>query len=226
LQVSIVRPESPGEPAELCIIIDVLRATTTAAVLCQRLGELCLLRTPADLDQLPPGSYALFSELSGIVCEHPRFDNSPVQARDAEITGTPVLVTTNGTLAVGIAAQLAPQIVLASFVNLSAIADHVTRTAPSRIAIMPAGNIKSAKRCSEDDACAEALAARLAGAELDLPARIAAVRADPRILRRQAAEPGLPADLDLCFSVDVVAVVPVVTAVGAWFRVATQPSPP
>ena len=218
MQVAIARPEAPGEPVDLCIVIDVLRATTTASVLCHRLGEICLLRTPDDLGMLPSGAYALFSELKGIVCEHPRFDNSPVQARDAQIAGTPVLVTTNGTLAVGIAAQLAPEIVLASFVNLSAIVDHVVRRAPARVAVMPAGNIKSAQRCSEDDACAEAIAARLAGEALDLAARIAQVRADPRILRRQAAEPGLPADLDLCFSVDAVPVVPKVVGAAGYFR--------
>lgn len=227
MKVAIVHPsQAPGEPVDVCIVVDVLRATTTATVLCQRLGELCVVRKPDDLAQLPPraGGYALFSELAGVESDIPRFDNSPVQARDVALEGrTPVLVTTNGTLAVGLAAQFAGEVLLAGFVNLSAVVAYVRARGISSVALMPAGNIKRDKRCVEDDGCAEAIASRLSvGSDpVDVHAIIAACRLEGRIIDRRANEPNLGADIDLSFDLDAVPVVPRV--VGAadqrWFGV-------
>jgi 2-phosphosulfolactate phosphatase len=225
MNVAIVRPEDPA-PAEVdvCIVVDVLRATTTAAVLCHRLGELCVIPSAADLPRLPartPG-YALFSELKGLEVDIPRFDNSPVQARNADLAGRmPVLVTTNGTVAVGLAARFASEIVLGSFVNASAVVAHVRARGAARIAVMPAGNINKTQRCAEDDGCAETLAAMLTGKAVDTGAVIATCRVDARIQRRTASEPGLAADVDLCFDLDAVGVVPRVTRATdePWFAV-------
>ena len=226
MNVAIVRPSDVPHPAvDVCIVVDVLRATTTATVLCHRLGQVCLVRTPDDLSQLParPAGYALFSELRGLVSEIPRFDNSPIQARDAELAGRmPVLVTTNGTIAVGLAAMFAAEVLLASFVNLSAVVDYVRARGVATVAVMPAGNVKKAKRCIEDDGCADALVARLsADASFDVRAVIAACRLDARIVERRANEPNLGADIDLCFEVDAVPVVPRVADAAAqrWFDV-------
>ena len=141
MKAAIVRPsEAPNASAfDVCIVIDVLRATTTATILCERLDQISLVRTPADLGQLPAraGGYALFSELSGVESDLRRFDNSPVQARTVALDGAmPVLVTTNGTLAVGLAAQLAQQVVLAGFVNMSAVADYIRAQGAATVAIM------------------------------------------------------------------------------------------
>ena len=225
MQVAIVRPEEPAPAhADVCVVVDVLRATTTATVLCHRLGELCVIRSPAELGELPPrpAGYALFSELTGIEADLPRFDNSPVLARDAELAGrTPVLVTTNGTVAVGLAARFARQILLGSFVNAAAVVDHVRQSGAASVVVMPAGNIKKAERCIEDEGCAQTIAAALRGEAIEATALIAACRGDARILRRTAKEPGLAADLDLCLSLDAVPVVPCVVPGpdGRWFAV-------
>jgi 2-phosphosulfolactate phosphatase len=225
VRIAIVRPEDPApEPVDVCIVVDVLRATTTAAVLCERLGELCVIPSVKDLAHLPAraAGYALFSELQGLEVDIPRFDNSPVQARRAELAGRmAVLATTNGTVAVGLAARFAREVVLGSFVNASVIAAHVRASGAARVAVMPAGNIGKAQRCSEDDGCANALAAMLAGAAVDTGAVIATCRADPRILRRSANEPGLSDDLAMCFAVDAIGVVPRVNDTGdeRWFAV-------
>jgi 2-phosphosulfolactate phosphatase len=225
VSVAIVRPEDPAPQAvDVCIVVDVLRATTTAAVLCERLGGLCVLPSAADLVHLPAraAGYALFSELKGLEVEVPRFDNSPVQARRADLAGRmPVLATTNGTVAVGIAARFAREVVLGSFINASAVAAHVRASGAARVAVMPAGNIGKAQRCSEDDGCAESLVAMLRGTAMDTAAVIAACRADPRILRRSANEPGLADDIALCFDLDAIAVAPRVSSISAqrWFAV-------
>jgi 2-phosphosulfolactate phosphatase len=230
LRISIVRPQEPAEPVDLCVVVDVLRATTTAAVLCHRLDELYVLRTPTDLEHLPAreAGYALFSELPGIEVGMARYDNSPVLARDAAIDGrVPVLVTTNGTIAVGLAARFARDIILAGFVNLSAVVDYVRRQQVATLSIMPAGNITSAKICVEDDGCARSIAGRLAeDGTLDIAAVIADCLGNPRILARRANEPNLGPDIDLCFAVDAVPVVPrvVVDAAQPWFLVERAPS--
>ena len=227
MHVKIVRPgDLLSERVELCIVVDVLRATTTAAVLCERLGEICVVRTPADLGQLTsrPGGYALFSELAGVDSDMPRFDNSPTQARSAPLAGRrPVLVTTNGTLAVGIAAGFADEVVLAGFVNLSAVVRYVRARAVASVAVLPAGNIHRARRCIEDDGCAGSIAALLTGEASDVESIIAGCRVDTRIMQRRATEPGLGADIDLCFDVDAVPVVPHVVGGGeqGWFDVVT-----
>lgn len=228
MNVSILRPTDPSTSAvsdryDVCIVVDVLRATTTAPVLCRR-GPFCVVRTPDDLTRLParmPG-YALFSELSGVVSDLPRFDNSPIQARDVDLEGrTPVLVTTNGTLAIAIAASIADEVLLASFVNLTATVDYVRAHQRARVAVMPAGHVKKAEVRTEDDLCANAIVARLTGAALDLEATLAACRADPRTERRRVKEENLGADIDLALSVDAVPVVPRVMggADQGWFEV-------
>ncbi|MDB4961853.1 MAG: 2-phosphosulfolactate phosphatase [Myxococcales bacterium] len=228
MRVSIVRPgDPPGERVDICIVIDVLRATSTATVLCRRLGELCVVTTPADLGELPEraAGYALFSELAGVESDIPRFDNSPIQARDVELDGRmPVLVTTNGTLAISLAAQIADEVLLAGFINVAAILDHVHRRGVASVALMPAGNVKRVRRNAEDDACADVIVAMLApdpAAPIDTAAAIAACRLDARIMERRANEPNLGADIDLCFDLDAVPIVPRVVgrADARWFRV-------
>ena len=231
VKAAIVRPSEAASAGEvdLCIVIDVLRATTTATILCERLDQIALVRTPAELGQLPAraGGYALFSELAGVESELRRFDNSPVQARTVDLDGQmPVLVTTNGTLAIGLAAQLAKDVVLAAFVNLSAVIEYARAGGAETVAIMPAGNINKGKLCIEDDRCADAIFARLTGAAFDVPDAIAACRRDARIMERRAKEPNLGADIELCFDVDAVTVVPRVAAAGEqrWFDVMTMRS--
>jgi 2-phosphosulfolactate phosphatase len=211
LQVAIARPEEPASNVDICIVVDVLRATTTAAVLCHRLGELYAIRSPQDLPRLPQRSagYAVFSELVGLESDLLRFDNSPAIAREVELGDrAPILVTTNGTIAVGLASQIAREVVLASFINLSSVVDFVRRSGAAKVAVMPAGNINKAQRCVEDDGCAQTIVARLSGAADDVSAVIAACHVDERIVRRRAREPGLAADLELCFALDGLAVVP------------------
>jgi len=214
VRVSIVRPHEARDPADVCVVIDVVRATTTATVLCHRLGGLCAVRGPDEVALLPPrdDGYVVFSELSTIQPDVMRYDNSPVLAKNAELgRRMPVLVTTNGTRALAVAATLAPELVLASFINLASVVEHVRAHGAHTVAIMPAGNIKNAQVCAEDDGCANVLAALLANETIDTAHVLTRCRTDERITRRLAREPDLAADLDVCFASDTVPVVPRVT---------------
>lgn len=224
IDVAITRPHELAGRADVCVVIDVLRATTTAAMLTQRCGDLYAVRSPAELAKLPPraAGYAVFSELAELTVEGARFDNSPAVARTAELGGRmPVLVTTNGTIAIALAAAHASEVVLGTFANLSAVAGYLARSGAKRVMVVPAGNVAKQAMCSEDDGCARVLAARLQGESIDTHAVIATCLADERIARRRAKEAILEEDLPLCFATDTQAVVPRVVPQPeqSWFAV-------
>ena len=116
-----------------------------------------------------------------------------------------MLVTTNGTLAVVRAARFAREIVLASFVNLSAIVEYVRGR---KVAVMPAGNIKGAKSCIEDDGCASSIVGRPHRRCRRRSRDHRGVYATPASSGGFGNEPGLAADIDVCFAVDSVPIVP------------------
>lgn len=198
-----------NHPPGVAIVIDVLRATSTAVVLLSRVPEVCVVAGLDAIAALPPRPYLIVSELDGADAFGPRIDNSPVEAGRVPLDGRmPVLVTTNGTRALCAAAESAEHVVAASFLNLGAVAAAVAALAPAQVTLLPAGDFTGGVPHAEDERCADALAALLRGERPDFPSLLAAARADARIERRLAREPGLAADLDLALSVDRFGVVP------------------
>lgn len=226
LQAADVSPGSRGvrvqrlRPAELSsqragtvVVIDVLRMTSTAAVLMGRPScvSLAVAATLGDLDRLsrPLADFLVVSELRGAPELGAWVDNSPVQVASIDLAGrTPVLVTTNGTRTLLAAAACAERVLLASFLDLQAVARHLADSAPpahdarqaqpsASVLIVPAGKFATGEACIEDDLCADALEALLAGREPDLASSADVIRAHPRIRRRVEDEPGFGADLDL-----------------------------
>jgi phosphosulfolactate phosphohydrolase-like enzyme len=188
---------------EVAVVIDVLRATSTAAVLLGRGAR--TLEVAAELADLAlaPGAL-IISEHAEAAAHGPRIDNSPVQASALPLDeGRPlVLVTTNGTRALAAAAGAAERVFAASFLNLGATARYLVGSGAARVTLVPAGDFAAAAPHTEDERCADALAALLAGAPVDAAALAASCRDDARVLRRLAREPALAADLDLCLTVD------------------------
>jgi 2-phosphosulfolactate phosphatase len=190
--------------------MDVFRMTSTAAMLmrdpsCQGVA---VAATLDDLQRLPrPASgYVVVSELVSASWPGAWVDNSPAQvARTAFGERTPVLVTTNGTRALLAAAACAEQVLLASFVDLHAVARHLVEGPEPRtdsVVLLPAGHFASGESRIEDDLCADALESLLAGTEPDLAASADLIRAHPRTRRRVEAEPGFAADVDLALQGD------------------------
>jgi phosphosulfolactate phosphohydrolase-like enzyme len=202
---------TPRDDAELIVVIDVLRATTTAAFLCQRGAEVSVLEWPADLDGLGSvDAYTVFSELE-IPPPWRHVDNSPAIARSGSWTGRPVLVTTNGTRAIHAALAAAPQVVLASFVNISAVASWIRARAPRTVVIAPAGFAPRRELRHEDDACAMALQGLLGDTAAATPVHEAASGCwkDPRVARRLENDAGLRADFELALTPDCVRCIPI-----------------
>ncbi len=203
MQIQRCRPGALcSQRADVAIVMDVLRMTSTAAALMHRSScpSVGLAATLGDLARLPR-PFLIVSELLEASRRGARIDNSPAQVSRVELgERTPVLVTTNGTKTVLAAAQCAPRVLLASFIDLHAVARHIAATAS--VLLVPAGSIASGRACIEDDLCADALESLLTGTEPDLEASAAIIRADPRVRARVEAEPGFSADLDVALRVE------------------------
>lgn len=194
---------SADERYDVAIVMDVLRASSTAAVLLDRVDEIAVVARPDALAQLAPRSWLMVSELAGVGDGGRRIDNSPTQAAAVALgADTPCLVTTNGTRALCAAATRAPRVLLAGFVNLRATVAAVLAAGPARVLLLPAGSFASGEQHHEDEACADALGARLRGEAIDEAALCASVRVEPRVMRRVAKEVGLATDIDLALSID------------------------
>ena len=206
----------PADAADVAVVIDVLRATTTAAYLVERVPEIIVLATPAELPSLGDADrFTVFSELELPPPWH-HVDNSPFAARTASWSGTPVLVTTNGTRAIHGALGVAETVVLASFVNIGAVAAWLRARAPGRVLVVPAGYEPRKQPRHEDDACASALVDLLAGTATadSIAAAAASCWRDTRVVRRIEDEPGLQQDVELALSVDSLRCVPVASTAG------------
>lgn len=193
---------------DVAVVIDVLRATTTAlAIFARGAPRIEVVATPGELRALTAPAdgarYLVFSELDesrslGLEC----IDNSPAQADRVDLAGRlPVLVTTNGTRALVAAVARARAVLIASFGNLAVLAGHL-RASADRVTLLPAGDFAGAEPRTEDELCADALAAMLAGETPDLPAITAAIRQDARVQRRLARHPALVHDVDAALAVD------------------------
>ena len=208
-QVERIHPaDLTTERLEVAVVIDVLRATSTAAVLLARgVSSVRIVATPQELGDLPPApdgeSYLVFSELEasracGLAC----VDNSPALAGQVQLDRIcPVLVTTNGTRAVAAAMACARQVLVASFVNLSSTARHL-RDQAARVTLLPAGDFAGRQPRTEDERCADALEQLVLGRTPDLAALVADCETDERVRRRVSRHPDLVHDIEVCLSVD------------------------
>jgi 2-phosphosulfolactate phosphatase len=146
--------ELPEEPTLPVVVIDVLRAFTTAAHALAG-GASPLLLAASDEEALALkedlGPAALALKDGEIV---PGFDlgNSPGQVRRAALHGRPVVMrTTNGTVAVH-RSMRAPTVLAASLVNASATARAVRATGAEAVIYVVTGDDG---RAEEDLACAD-----------------------------------------------------------------------
>jgi phosphosulfolactate phosphohydrolase-like enzyme len=183
-------------------VIDVLRATSTAAVLLGRGAP--ALDVAAQLDDLVVAAGArIVSELPEAAARGERIDNSPAAAGALVLDGRPLaLVTTNGTRALLAASAAAPRVLAACFLNLGATVRALEAIGPARVVLVPAGDFASGAPHGEDERCADALSALLAGTPGDPASLAASCRDDERVKRRLAREPGLASDLALCLEID------------------------
>jgi 2-phosphosulfolactate phosphatase len=191
---------------DLVVVIDVLRAFTTAAYLFDAGVPEIILAGEIDeafaLREQIPGSL-IAGEEGGI--QIPGFDlgNSPSQIRRELVAGKCVIQrTTRGTQGV-VRAQNARTILTASLVTLSATARYIQSAAPEYVTFVLTGIRPGEDRGDEDVVCAECLEKLLTGAAIDRE------RVEERVRQSRVgsffdgAHEGFPsADLEMALRVD------------------------
>jgi len=174
-----------GTGGKVCVVFDILRATTTMTVaLARGAREIQPAATIAEALQSRAAHPAclLAGERDGLRIRADRtggidFDlgNSPREFLAAEVRGKSiVMTTTNGTRALRACAG-ADRTLVCSFLNLTATAEYLARLAPPDLVLVGSGTGEHA--AYEDvlgiGALAEALGDRLAGAQTADSVRIA-----------------------------------------------------
>ena len=140
LRVDVIPGEHLAYP-DVVLVVDVIRATTTAAAFLEA-GAEALYWTPSLESALAfkDEDVVLAGETGGL--KPPRFDlgNSPREALSAQVAGRVVVMsTTNGTKAAHAAARTAKHVLLASLYNAHAAARLARELATEEVAILCAG---------------------------------------------------------------------------------------
>lgn len=169
MELHRVTLENCAQATGLVIVIDVLRAFSTAAyafnaganriILVSDHHEALALR-----DEMP-GALAM-GEIDGLPPPGFDFGNSPVQVANADVNGrTLIQRTSSGTQGV-VRSVNADGLVVASFVCAQATVDFVQRKQPQRVTFVITGQRQDG-RGDEDAACADYLQALLRGERPD-----------------------------------------------------------
>jgi 2-phosphosulfolactate phosphatase len=158
LQLSLL-PHS--QESDVAIIVDVLRMTTTSAVLMARgLTELYVVAGETEARELAKEKKALLlGERGGLALEGFDGGNSPLEYLQKNLKGKrAVLCTSNGSKAVE-EANGAKHVLLGSTVNAAAVASEALQRAEKSITILCAG-LSLHREVSLEDALGAALIAR------------------------------------------------------------------
>lgn len=198
--------DESGKIGGVAVVVDVMRAFTTAAWAFERGIERIILAAALEealtLKARFPGVLALKDGEPA-----PGFDlsNSPAQIRERTDLAGKVVVqrTTAGTVG-AVAARAAARLYCVSFVCARATAEHIRRSGPSHVAFVVTGDDG---RAEEDRACADYIAGLLenpALAAAPFLRRAAASKAAARLKERvDSGEKGVDArDVGFCLDAD------------------------
>lgn len=215
MPVDVVFTPAAAAPAEVGVVVDVIRATSTIAqalasgyervLCCAELEDARALRA-----ELPDS--LLGGERQAVRVEGFDVGASPREFLEARAS-TLILSTTNGTRAILETARRCDRVLLGSLLNLSAVAEAA---GGGDVAIVCAGY--QGGFALDDVYCAGRIV-RLAGGEPTHAASASALLADafPDALSglnaRTYGPPGLEADIAYCAQVDLLDAVPVLTGV-------------
>lgn len=222
--LSSARPRHPALSRQLCIVVDVIRASTSLVTLVERGASRVFIAGDIDSARAaaPRSDAVLAGEQEGLAPPGFTYGNSPVELSRASVDGRPVVfVTTNGTAAIR-AVTDAPTVLIGALRNGAAVCREAWQEATAHghdITIVCAGRERA---FAIDDAyCAGFLIDRFLESGLgDLTdaamAAVALFRSDPdaqAVFTRSAAgrnviRLGLAADLTYCAQRDASSVVP------------------
>ncbi len=193
--------------ADLAVVIDVLRAFTTAAYLFNAGAEEIILvsgvQEAFDLRKEMPGCL-LLGEIDGFKIQGFDLGNSPSEIVGKDFTGKRVIQrTTAGTQGV-VRASNAQAILTAALTNMSATVRFINRLSPRKIMFIQTGVNPEKGAGDEDVACAEAMEAMLSGRDPDLGQIMRRVRFSFSGLHYDGTRPDFPPkDLEMALQFDL-----------------------
>ena len=211
-------PEPHLDFPDVVLVVDVLRATTSATALFERgLDTLILAEELASARALRQPGDILVGEDGGVTPDAFDIGNSPSEILEQNLTGeTAVLTTSNGTRAAHLAARSSDKVLLASLNNASAACALALQWARQEVTILCAGR---GGRASPDDSYAAGLLASSlirfgttpVGSSIDEALTLYREHTAASLFAEVGAylEPlGLGADIEVCARLDVSSKVP------------------
>jgi len=235
LEIAVMPAEALAMEADCYVVIDALRATTTAATLFGRglsdlvaVDSLQMARDLAERDDR-----LLFGEVEGLPPEGFDYGNSPVEASTAPVQGRgAILFTTNGTKALCALAAKGAAVLTGALTNAGAVVSAMAQA--DDVILVCAGNNGGRRFAIEDYLCAGRIAALARAAypavALGDAARLGIAAADSADFQKSFAESrhglltarrGFAADIEYAARTDVSTAVPVALEYGkGWARLA------
>lgn len=132
--------EEFAKPNSIVVVVDVFRATSAIVTAFQHGAKSFIpVSTIQEAKELGEQGFLAGGERNGEVVDGFEFGNSPFSYMDTKIKGREIaLTTTNGTRAINIASKGASTVLIGSFLNLQALADHL-QTQEKDVVIFCAG---------------------------------------------------------------------------------------
>jgi 2-phosphosulfolactate phosphatase len=153
----------------LVVVIDVLRAFTTAAYIISNGAEKIIpvgsIEEARKLKSENP-EFLLIGERNGIKIDGFDYGNSPAEVIDKDFTNKTVIQTTSAGTKGVVNAIEATEIILGSFVCLQAIVNYIKKVNPSIVTLVAMGD-SGIKKTDEDELCSQAIKDLLLGNTTD-----------------------------------------------------------
>ena len=206
MQIARATNETCGDATDTVVVIDVLRAFTTAAFAFAGGASEIVLVSGVDealaLRERFPGSYVM-GEVGGLPVAGFDFSNSPGDLLGRDFAGARFIQRTSAGTQGVVRSQRADTLLASSFVVASATARYLRHHAPACITYVVTG-IYPDRDGDEDAACAEYQAALLQGEAPDPAPYLQRVRDSvPGRIFADPAQPEFPAiDLDYATNLD------------------------
>jgi len=198
MNISIFTRKEASKAKGLCVVIDVLRAFTTAAYAFSRgAKEIILVSTKEEAfkKHVQNPSLMLMGEEHGLQIPGFHFGNSPFQLQKEDLFGQTLVQRTSAGTQGAVTCTQNSGMLLASFVVAEATIRHIQKINPSELSFIVTGT----KDGDEDLAFAEYASMRLQGKNVDLEPYLQRVQNSPSgRLHCDPLIPELPKeDLDL-----------------------------
>lgn len=205
MEVKRVNLENCGKESDFVVVIDVLRAFTTAAVaFAQGAREIIMVGTQEELFRLSNQftNALTIGENNGIPIEGVDYGNSPSALKDLDLTGRRLIQrTTTGTQGV-LRSSNAGELLATSLCCASATVKYIKKADPQSLTLVESGVIEG-EWGDEDRACADLIEALLKNEPFDSTKIIERVYASKSAGYYQNADNGFfPMD-DLVIAADI-----------------------